>query len=279
MSTTSNTDANTSRQFAMVPPTFIMSGLSDGAFRLWTYLEFRCGTQGYASFGYAYIAERLGVQRDTVRRWAEELEELKLVHLDRGKGRSKVFIHMLWQPPRLNEPIIPHPVLPPVAERSHNAGKRGKGHNAEILKLKLRSTHLVARSTGVKDTSVAVDTDPFDGSPLSSELAVMDSYDSEEESSSGAHADASNLHREIESLARVITDSSEWPGDGLVTRLRWKASCLGIHEDSFPYNWDELTRESIFQILELPALRQVTEDPPLGGFETEDFSYEWEVAV
>jgi hypothetical protein len=109
--------------FAMVPRELIESGIPDGPFRLWCCIDGRRGEQGYDPFGYHFLAERLGVQTETVSRWAEWLEDHKLAKID-GRGTQKRTIRLLGNPARKGDRYS-FPGLPLVPTRHHPSGSRG----------------------------------------------------------------------------------------------------------------------------------------------------------
>ena len=109
----------------MIPQMLIESGIPDGPFRLWCFLDGRHGDQGYDTFGLHFIAEHLGKQTETITEWAEYLRDLGLVRID-GEGTQKRHLVLLGNPSREGHaPKWRSEELPPVPRRHHPSGTRG----------------------------------------------------------------------------------------------------------------------------------------------------------
>ena len=168
-------------QFAMVHRVLIESGISDGAFRAWCFMDGRAGDQGYDVFGYHYIAERIGHQSETIGGYMRELEGLGLVHIPPANRGAKKHVKILWQPSRGISPTTGEiPELPPAPTRHHSTGTHGSA--AKSLEMKRYAKVEPSRRTGdfsanlpdEQETNLPDERDstfPTNGNPLSSEAS------------------------------------------------------------------------------------------------------------
>ena len=109
--------------FGMNPRMITESGLSNGAHRLWCFLDGRHGDQGYDAFGLHYIADRISAQTESVSLWADELKSYGLIDIA-GEGSEKRRLRLLGNPSRKgHEPKWRSEDIPPPKARHH--GSRG----------------------------------------------------------------------------------------------------------------------------------------------------------
>jgi hypothetical protein len=129
---------------------FILSGIKPGPFKLLCYLDLRAGDQGYESFGYAYIAERIGVQEDTVSRWAKELQAMGLIDIS-GEPKAKQHLSLIYNPSRELYPESGEiPTLPPIAECHHPKGSRATP--AKRSEMERITQHLKSRCDDTRES-------------------------------------------------------------------------------------------------------------------------------
>lgn len=86
--------------YAMVPEEVITRCRDGLCMWIYAYLDLKCGSQGFAIRGYAYVAGKLGLQARTVREHAHHLADDGLIDLDEPQGKEAATMRIAHNPSR-----------------------------------------------------------------------------------------------------------------------------------------------------------------------------------